>query len=273
MATGTQVWSQTPVTNATADSNVNWAEGMAPSAVNDSARAVMSSVAKWRDDNNGTVVTSGTTSAMTVVTNQVEGALTDGYTISVLFSTAPDTNATLAVDGLAAKPMQTISGSNVINGQFVGGQIQRFTYSSTGTGQWIANGLNPNAGLVNQTGTLGAATVLNSTNYVDAVSLSISSSTATWFASGVITVTGASGAGSNWGAKIWDGVAATFFAAGAGEVFIGGFNQIVLSSIFTTTGTAIKMSGNIPLGGTSVTMQSTRLELTGLSRLNIIRIG
>ena len=36
-----------------ADANVNWAEGMAPSQVNDSARAMMSSAAKWVSDNSG----------------------------------------------------------------------------------------------------------------------------------------------------------------------------------------------------------------------------
>jgi hypothetical protein len=34
-------WPTTAANNATADSTINWAEGMAPSAVNDSARAQM----------------------------------------------------------------------------------------------------------------------------------------------------------------------------------------------------------------------------------------
>jgi len=46
MATGLQVWSATAATNATADSAVNWAEGQAPSSVNDSARAMMAAMAK-----------------------------------------------------------------------------------------------------------------------------------------------------------------------------------------------------------------------------------
>src|SRR2546430_705143 len=48
-------WSKTAANNATADSTINWAEGMAPSAVNDSARAEMAAVAKWRDDISGTL--------------------------------------------------------------------------------------------------------------------------------------------------------------------------------------------------------------------------
>ena len=46
-------WSQTAANNATADASVNWQEGQAPSSVNDSARAMMASVAKYRDDVSG----------------------------------------------------------------------------------------------------------------------------------------------------------------------------------------------------------------------------
>jgi len=38
---GVVAWSQTASSNSTADSNVNWAEGQAPSSVNDSARATI----------------------------------------------------------------------------------------------------------------------------------------------------------------------------------------------------------------------------------------
>ncbi len=143
MAIGVQVWSNTPVTNATADSNINWSEGQAPSSVNDSGRAMMASVAKWRDDNNTTLITSGTTSALTLVTNQVEAALTAGYTVAVTFGTAVDTNATLAVDGLAAKPIQMTSGTNIFAGTYSSGDTVELVYSTTGTGQWYAKNTPP----------------------------------------------------------------------------------------------------------------------------------
>ncbi len=137
MATGVQVWSQSPASNATSDSNINLAEGMAPSALNDSARAMMASVAKWNNDNNGTLVTSGSSTALTLVTNQVEGSLVSGYTVRFQFGTAAGAAATLAVDGLAAKPLQAYNGIALIGGEWLAGDYSCFTYSTTGTGQWI----------------------------------------------------------------------------------------------------------------------------------------
>ncbi len=182
MATGVQVWSGTPVTNATVDTNINWAEGMAPSQVNDSSRALMASVAKFRDDNNGTVVTSGTTLAYTAATNQVEAGLTAGYTVAVQFHATNDSSATLAVDGLTAAPMQQVAGTNVSSGAFAAGTIQRFTYSTTGTGQWIVNSYMPPGGGVGSfvsSSTTKAGVTINTTSYVDVASVTLPSS-GTW---------------------------------------------------------------------------------------------
>jgi microcystin-dependent protein len=137
MSGGLQVWSQTAASNSNADSTINWAEGQAPSSVNDSARALMASMAKWRDDNNGTLATTGSSAAFVVTSNQTAAALTDGYSIALKFHATTDTSATLALDGLTAKPIQIRGGVNVSFGQLRAGSIRRFTYSSTGTGQWI----------------------------------------------------------------------------------------------------------------------------------------
>ncbi len=247
MATGVQVWSQTPASNATADSNINWAEGMAPSAVNDSARSVMASVAKWNNDNNGTLVTSGSSTAYTVATNQIESALTAGYTVTVQFHATSDLNATLAVDGLAAKPLQLVSGTNVPFAALPANSVRNFTYSSTGSGQWIAtptpvtppqglvsaigpfNGLgtNTNAYTMMGLGTHFTFTPLYSTRAYFAVQFYSSSNTA---GGGAIQVEGTYGTGT----------APTGGAALTGTVFSGalvGFNNTLNGQIpFTLVG-------------------------------------
>ncbi len=116
MATGVASWSQTAATNASADSTVNWAEGQAPSTVNDSARAMMASVAKWRDDIGGVGSTGGSSTAYTITTNQSFASLAalSGKRITVAVHTASGPAATLAVDGLTAKAILR-SGSTAIS--------------------------------------------------------------------------------------------------------------------------------------------------------------
>jgi microcystin-dependent protein len=100
-------WSRTASSNATADNTVNWAEGMAPSAVNDSARAMMARLAEWRDDVSGTIATAGTSSAYTVASNQVFDNFADmnGAMIAFVPHTTNSTGCTLNVDGLGAKAL------------------------------------------------------------------------------------------------------------------------------------------------------------------------
>lgn len=138
MPTGAQVWSTSAASNNSADSSVNWAEGMAPSAVNNSARAEMASVASFIKDNSGTLLTSGTTAAYTVTSMQVSSAVTDGYTIAVRFHAANDASATLNVDGVAAKAIELAAGVPLAGGEFPTGSVARLTYTASST-SWVVN--------------------------------------------------------------------------------------------------------------------------------------
>lgn len=137
MATGVVTWSKTAATNATADSAQNWAEGMAPSAVNNSARGGMASVAKWRDDLNGSLVLGGTSSAYTLTTNQGFSALTAGLQVAFQVNVANAVNPTIAVDGLAAKPIRSSPGSGLWENFFLAGGVYRLTYFTSNSGEWI----------------------------------------------------------------------------------------------------------------------------------------
>jgi microcystin-dependent protein len=101
-------WSRTASSNATADGTINWAEGMAPSAVNDSARAMMARLAEWRDDVSGTITTAGTSTAYTVVSNQGFDNFADmnGAMVAFVPHTTNGATVTLNADGLGAKPLR-----------------------------------------------------------------------------------------------------------------------------------------------------------------------
>jgi microcystin-dependent protein len=108
-------WSKTASNNATADSTINWAEGQAPSSINDSARAEMARVAQWRDDIAGAILTTGTSSAYAVSSNQVFDTLAhmDGGLIAFTPHTGNASPCTLNVDALGAKPLRLSPGVEV----------------------------------------------------------------------------------------------------------------------------------------------------------------
>lgn len=141
MATGVQSWSKTAATNSSADSAVNWAEGQAPSSVNDSARGMMASVAKWRDDQNGTLTTSGSSTAYTVSSNQSFASLAamDGARLTIKFDQVSGAAPTISVDGLAAKPLQTVAGTAVPSGYFLANSIWDLTYDNSNSA-WVVHG-------------------------------------------------------------------------------------------------------------------------------------
>jgi hypothetical protein len=126
-------WSKTASNNATADATINWAEGQAPSSVNDSARAMMAAVAKYRDDIAGALTTGGTSTAYTLTTNQSFGSLANlnGARLTFVPHTTNGANPTLAVDGLAAKPINFSSGVAVPAGYLKQGTPYGVTYSNT----------------------------------------------------------------------------------------------------------------------------------------------
>ncbi len=267
MATGVQTWSTVPVTNATADSNINWAEGMAPSQVNDSARALMASVAKWRDDHNGTIVTSGTTLAYTAITSQVEGSLVNGYEVTLQFHATNDVNATLAVDGLAASPLQLYAGKNVVGQDFPLGSIQCFTYSTSGTGQWIWHSYTrPILSAISNS--LSADVTLTTTSFFDGPTVA-QGTTGVWFASGTVTL-GGNATTAQWNVKLWDG---TTVIASAEHTAPSGFpSPVALSGVITNPTTNIKISASSNVATSVIKANQSGIGNTD-STLTAIRVG
>lgn len=148
MPTGAQSWSTTAAANNSADANVNWSEGQAPSSVNNSARAEMASAAMFIKDNSGSLLTTGSTAAYTVSSKQVSTALVDGYTIAVNFHATNDAAATLNVDSLGAKQLQLVSDTNLAGGEYKAGTSHRFRYSSSSTAWVEVSGTNLSSNLI-----------------------------------------------------------------------------------------------------------------------------
>lgn len=136
-------WSTTASSNATADPSINWSEGMSPSSVNDSARAMMAVTANWRNDLGALTSTAGTGSAYTLTSNQGGFTPTSAANGFIIGFTAHATNAnpaTIAVDGAAAKPLRNVSGSGMAAGVLVAGSPYTAVYKFS-TDEWIVHNI------------------------------------------------------------------------------------------------------------------------------------
>lgn len=125
-------WSKTAASNGSADSTCPFPEGMSPAALNDGARGMMAAAAKYRDDIAGAIVTSGTSTAYTVSSNQSFDTLAhlDGAMIAFTPHTTSGGTTTLNVDGLGAKALRSGPSVELPSGTLVQGTPYVVTYSN-----------------------------------------------------------------------------------------------------------------------------------------------
>lgn len=110
MATGImKAWSTTAASNASADSAINWAEGMTPAAVNNSARAEMAAVKAFANQILGAKTSGGSANAQTF-TSDAPGAISTAYAAGMGFvfkAGYSNTGAcTFNADGVGAKSIK-----------------------------------------------------------------------------------------------------------------------------------------------------------------------
>jgi microcystin-dependent protein len=134
-------WSKTANANATADGTINWAEGQAPSTVNDSARAMMAAAAKYRDDVAGIITTGGTSTAYTLTSNQGFDSLANmsGKMVALVPHATSGVTVTLNVDGLGAKPLRSAPSVDLSAGVLIAGTPYCAVYNNS-TAEWILQG-------------------------------------------------------------------------------------------------------------------------------------
>lgn len=107
---------------------------MSPAGVNDSGRAMMAAVAKYRDDIAGAIVTGGTSTAYTISSYQQFDSLAhlDGKVIAFTPHVTNGANgSSLNVDGLGVKPILTAPGAGLPGGVLIQGTPYVALYSNT----------------------------------------------------------------------------------------------------------------------------------------------
>lgn len=142
MASSIYDWSTDPASNATADEDINWSEGMPPSGVNNSARQMMGRVAEYIKDIGGILESSGTANSITLTANSAITTYTNGLRFTFRAGATNNGAATLNVNNLGAKAIRKQVGSEDVpldGGEIVEGCVYEVIYSSgidSGSGGW-----------------------------------------------------------------------------------------------------------------------------------------
>src|SRR5262245_51835316 len=115
-------WSTTAATNATADSSINWAEGMARAAVNNSARSMMAAEAKERNYRNGSITTGGSANAQTFSSGlSFTGSVPTNMLVKLKLGFTNTASATLNMDSIGAITIKDGSGATLQPGDLTAG--------------------------------------------------------------------------------------------------------------------------------------------------------
>lgn len=124
-------WSTTAASNGSADASINFAEGQAPSTVNDSARALMARVKYFIDGIAGNVTSGGSSNAYTLTSGESLSAYADG----MVFGWQPNADSTgavtLNVDAIGAKKVYMPDGTQAGNGDLDADSVYSVAYDSS----------------------------------------------------------------------------------------------------------------------------------------------
>ena len=122
-------WSATAASNASVG-NINWAEGQAPSSINDSARYEMADVAMWRDFMGGAKISSGT-DTITLTSGLSLSAYAQGMMFAFEAGGANTGAVTLNVDSVGAKAIKKYHDVDLASGDIEAAGIYLVAYEAT----------------------------------------------------------------------------------------------------------------------------------------------
>lgn len=106
MASNIYDWSTTAANNANSDGDLTWAEGQAPSTVNNSARVMMQRVKQLLLDLGASIAAGGTANGLTVTASSPFTALANGQIVAFRATANNSGAATLNVNGVGSKAIR-----------------------------------------------------------------------------------------------------------------------------------------------------------------------
>ncbi|TGS94781.1 hypothetical protein EN814_18945 [Mesorhizobium sp. M2D.F.Ca.ET.171.01.1.1] len=161
-------WSTTAASNGNADAGINAAEGMPPSAVNDSMRQIMGREAEFLADTGGALAVGGTANAITVTANSAFTAYANNLQLAIrIASDNAAGGVTLNANGLGNKAIRIMAASGETDppaGALKAGCIANLRYGTSfngGAGAWMLQ--NPVVDVPNLVTLTGTQTLTNKT--------------------------------------------------------------------------------------------------------------
>lgn len=167
MAASIYDWSMVAANNGAADAQINYSEGMPPSAVNNSARQAMARNAELLGDIGGALTAGGSAEALTITANSAFSSYANGQVLALRIATDNTGAATLNVNGIGAKSIRKMlsSGESALTGaELQATGIYLLMYQSAlnaAAGAWLL--LNPTMDLSAYVTLTGAQTLTNKT--------------------------------------------------------------------------------------------------------------
>lgn len=123
------------ITDLAANAALNTArfpEGMLVPSINNGARELEAMLARWYKDTNGSVVSSGTSTAYAILTNRAVPSYEAGILFIFRAHIGNTGAATLKVNALADKPLRRHGGAALAPGDIATNQIVIAVYNSAG---------------------------------------------------------------------------------------------------------------------------------------------
>jgi len=114
-----------------ANNTARFGEGQLIPSINDGGRALEGMIARWFKDTNGSIASSGTSTAFAILTNRTIAAHAAGLTFRFRATVANNGATTITINALAAKPLKRANGDALVTGDIVVNQIVDITYNST----------------------------------------------------------------------------------------------------------------------------------------------
>lgn len=114
-----------------ANNTARFPEGMLGSAINNAARALEGMIARWYEDTDGSITSTGSSNAYAVTSTRTIAALTNNTVMAFTANFSNTGAATLAFNGLTAKAIRRPNGDALVANDIVSGQQVIVVYKSS----------------------------------------------------------------------------------------------------------------------------------------------